>query len=233
MQTILLKITGEILCIPGSSTFTDLYIRAIAKQIKKFSDKYQLGIVMGGGNIFRGSVQGAQIKTRPVVSHYAGMLATVINALLCKDIFEQEGIDTLVLTAIECPAVAQTLSQFAIDQALRQKQCIIFAGGSGSPFFTTDTTAVVRGLQMGASFFWKGTKVAGVYTKDPLIYKDAQLIKQLSYTQALNEHIEIIDRTALLLAQEKKLVTRVFSLWEPDALIRAAEDEQFGSVLRE
>ncbi len=232
MRRILLKLTGEIFFKQGTTVLTDSGVRSIARQIRSLrSDNYIFGIVMGGGNFFRGTLCGAQLHIQPSVSHYVGMLATVMNGLLLKDIFEQEGIPVTLLSALQCPDVAHPLSQYAITRALQKEECIVFAGGMATPFFSTDTTAVIRALQIQAHMVWKATKVHGIFTKDPVLYADAEYISTLSYQQALERNIAVMDRTALLLAEQHKLPMRVFSIWSENSICEAAQNAAFGTLL--
>ena len=227
-KRILLKITGELL----SSTHDNAQqrVRSIAQQIKKLSQTHNFGLVMGGGNFFRGNHQGVTLGLEPHVSHQVGMLATLMNALIVHNIFTQEGIASTILTALDCPSIATTLSPQALENA-RKETCVIFAGGIGTPFFTTDTAAIIRGLQIDAHEVWKATKIDGVYTADPTIDTQAQFMPRLSYTEALDRHLGILDSTALMLAQEQKITMRVFSAFASDALIQAADNPHFGSTL--
>lgn len=229
-KIILLKITGEFLnsdaeCINASS------IRDIALQIRELKDSYYFGIVIGGGNFFRGSQEGAALRLSPNMSDQVGMLATLMNGAIIQDLFAQEGLDAQLFSAIDCPSVASALSPQELSFALRTRDCIIFAGGLGNPFFTTDTTAVVRGLQIGADEIWKATKVDGIYTQDPKIHATAERIDTLTYTEALAKNISIMDESAFSLARKHKIPIKVFSLFTPQALIRAAHETSFGSTI--
>src|SRR3990170_1741163 len=172
-RIILLKITGEALPSVTSSTSkapaldSASLIRAVAQQISALRETHKFAIVIGAGNIFRGSIQGKQLGMRESVSHQVGMLATMLNGLIIKELFDQEGIKTKLLTALDCPSVGDIISPSAISQAHAQNNCIIFVGGTGAPYFTTDTAAIVRGLQIGAHEIWKATNVNGVYTDNP------------------------------------------------------------------
>lgn len=229
-QVILLKITGEIL-LGDKKQLDSTHARNLALQIKKLQETHQFGIVIGGGNFFRGAKQGKQLGITPPVGHQIGMLGTMMNGLIIKDLFEQHEVPCSLFCAIPATEVGTPISQQAIESALEKERCPIFTGGTGNPFFTTDTTAVLRGLQINANQVWKGTSVDGVYDKDPHQFPDACLIKETSYHDALLKNLAILDSTAFALAQHHKLPLRVFNIFAPDALLSAAKDPHFGSII--
>lgn len=231
-QIILLKITGEALLGQGKKELDSTQIKNIALQIKKLQETHQFGIVIGGGNFFRGTKEGKQLGISPSVGHQIGMLGTMMNGLILKDIFEQHDILCSLFCAVPAAEVGIPISQQAIESALAKERCPIFTGGTGNPFFTTDTTAVLRGLQINAREVWKGTRVEGIYDKDPQQFPDAHLIRQISYQKALAQELAILDSTAFALAQRHQLPLRVFNIFAPDALLQAAHDPYFGSIVR-
>ena len=223
-KIILLKLSGE--------AFIDgTLVRSYARQIKQLWNSHQFGIVIGGGNFFRGNQHGKLFGISDSASHQAGMLATMMNGLILQDIFSQEQVPSTLFCALDCPSIGNPLAPQAIKTAILQDQCVIFTGGMGNPFFTTDTTAIVRGLQIKAQEVWKATKVTGIFTADPHTNPDAQLLKRVSYADALQQRLGIMDATALALAQEHQMPIRVFSLFESDSLINAATDNNFGSLV--
>lgn len=230
-NVVLLKLTGEFLRNGGQATVDSTYVRELARQIRSLQSTHYFGIVIGGGNFFRGKQEGSAIGMTSSVSDQVGMLATIMNGAILQDLFGQEGLEVELFSAVDCPSVAVPVSPQGLRTALRTKDCIIFAGGMGNPFFTTDTTAVVRALQIQAREVWKVTKVDGVYTQDPRLDPSAQRLSTMSYTQALDRHLGIMDETALALAREHGVVIRVFSLFTPQALVRAAHESSFGSRL--
>ncbi len=230
-KRILLKLTGEIFLDQEKTNLSSFFIEKIIKQIKILSGTHQFGIVMGGGNFFRGEHQSRLLNINPATGHYVGMVATMMNGLIIKDLLDQQAIASTVFSALDCPAVGTPINQAGINQALKQDHVLIFTGGSGNPFFTTDTTALLRGLQINAEEIWKGTNVDGIYTDDPEQYPDAQLIKSLSYEQALVQKIGIMDATAYTLAQTYKQTIRVFNIFGKEALVRAVQDITFGSTI--
>lgn len=227
---IVLKLTGELIPHTPQGLNAD-GIRAIATQIKSLSQEYQFSIVTGGGNFFRGAQQGSEVKISLPVSHYVGMLATTMNGLIIQDIFEQLDIRTTLFCALTCPDVGKTISMQALTQAKIAGHCLIFTGGTGNPFFTTDTNAVLRSLQVHANELWKGTKVDGVYTCDPNIDKTAELLPRLTYDQALEQQLGIMDLSAFALAKGQQLRIRIFNIFTPNALLQVAADKSFGSTI--
>lgn len=230
-KNILLKLTGEI--ITHSDKGLDAsFVRSIARQINELKSTCNFSIVIGGGNFFRGSIEGEQIRLSTQVGHYVGMLATVMNGLIIQDIFEQNNIKTELLTAITCPQIAQDISSYKIINALNEGKCIIFTGGTGNPFFTTDTNAVLRALQINAFELWKGTKVDGVFAQDPVKNPQSPLLKETTYEQALQNKLGIMDLEAFVMAQKNNLVIRIFNIFQDNALIKAFNNKDFGSIIK-
>ena len=229
-KKILLKLTGEIF-LTEQRTLTPAHINAIIEQIKQLSSTHQFGIVIGGGNFFRGRDQGVTLGMTASVGHQAGMLATMLNGLILKDLFEQHGIKTTLLCAITCPEVGESISHQAILGAAKNSSIIIFTGGTGNPFFTNDTNAVIRALQIEADEIWKGTNVPGVYDADPKKNAQAKLLKNVSYQEALDLNLGIMDATAFTLAKQHNQPLRIFDIFAENALIKAAHDKQFGSTI--
>jgi uridylate kinase len=229
---VLLKLTGEFLKNAHASAVIDsLYVRELARQIRALQPTHYFGIVVGGGNFFRGTKEGVTLGMTPNTSDTVGMLATLMNATILQDLFAQEGVEAELFSALECPDVASAISPQMLRKALRTKDCIIFGGGLGNPFFTTDTTSIVRALQIQATEVWKITKVDGIYSEDPRFNPKAERIAELSYTEAMEKKLEIMDETAFSLAREHRIIVRVFSLYTPQALIRAAHETSFGSKI--
>ncbi|CAN5147648.1 UMP kinase [soil metagenome] len=230
-KRILLKLTGEAFISATNNNLNPALVNDLFLQIKQLSDRYQFGLVIGGGNFFRGKQHGKAMGISQPVGHQIGMLATLMNGLMVKDLLEQRGVTASLFSAITCPEMAASISQQAIENALLQDQVIIFAGGTGNPFFSTDTTAVLRSLQIGASEIWKASHIDGVYSADPKKNADAKLLKDISYAYALEHKLGIMDATAFTLASENKQVIRVFSAFAPEALIKASQEKDFGSTI--
>ena len=220
-MNILLKLTGNVLD-KGPALLEN-----IAAQIKQLDQTF--GIVIGGGNFFRGARQSKELHISEHTGHKIGMLATIMNGLIIQDIFEQAGITTTLFSALPCETVALPISPQGLHKALRDSHCVIFSGGTGNPYFSTDTTAVVRALQMKAKQIWKATKVEGIYSADPQKDTTAELLKNVTYQQALEQDLGIMDATAFALAKDHDLELRVFNIFSDNALIQAAQDPHFGS----
>jgi uridylate kinase len=232
-QRILLKLTGQIFAHKSTGLFESAMVKSIVCQIKELSSTYQFGIVIGGGNMFRGSQQGKQLGLTPWAAHTCGMVATLVNGIALRDLLTQQGVSTSLVSALEIPTVAQSISQQIVDQNMQDGNCIIFAGGTGNPYFTTDTNAILRALQIGTTQVWKGTSVPGIYDQDPAHNKQAQLLKTVTYAQALENKLGIMDATAYTLAQEHGLIIRVFDIFAPNALVKAATSKQFGTIIQQ
>lgn len=227
---ILCKLTGEIFLDQSKSLSADILNRVI-KQMVALRDTHQFAIVIGGGNFFRGNQHSKKLGISTSVGHQIGMLATIMNGLIVKDLLELNNLSAALFCAMPSPEVGKPISQQSIDTALATDQTLVFTGGTGNPYFTTDTTAILRALQIGAQQVWKGTHVDGVYDADPKIHSNAQLLKHVSYDQALQEKLGIMDRTAFALAQQYEQKVRIFNIFEPNALIRAAHEPDFGSSI--
>ena len=228
MKNLLIKISGELFSYKKDNVAT---VESIAKQIKELAKHANIALVLGGGNFFRGSTDGASLKLQNTTAHNIGMLSTIVNGLVLKDFFEKADICSTILSAFHCGNITKPIGQCSIKNAFEKNKVIIFVGGTGNPFFTTDTNAVLRALQIGATCVWKATKVDGVYESDPLIDKDSIFHKKISYSEVLEKEIEVIDRTAITLAEENNLPIRVFNLFAEKALQKAFENPDFGSTI--
>lgn len=230
-KRILLKLTGEAFLSRQNHSLNPLLINTIIDQIKELSHKFQFGIVVGGGNFFRGKEHGTKMGISQPIGHQIGILATLMNGLIIKDLLEQHTLKTSLFTAITCPEMATSISQQALEYALEAGHIMIFAGGTGNPFFSTDTTAVLRGLQISAQEIWKASHIDGVYTADPRTHKNAQRLESLTFKYALDHHLNIMDATAFALAADNNQTVRVFSIFTDNALIQAADNKNFGSTI--
>ena len=229
-KKILLKITGEIF-LTKDKTIDPGIIIDIANQIKTLEKDYHFALVIGGGNFFRGDKQGKALGLTPYVGHQIGMFATLMNGLMLRDIFEKQGLKSTILSAVDCPEAGLPIYQQTIENALGKGGCVIFTGGTGNPFFTTDTNAVLRALQIGSKEVWKASNVSGVYDSNPNENPDAKLIKRITAQEALNRRLNVLDITALALAEKHELKIRVFNIFKNDAILTASQDETFGSVV--
>ncbi|MCC7179916.1 MAG: UMP kinase, partial [Acidobacteria bacterium] len=183
-----------------------------------------------GGNIFRGLAASARGMDRSTAD-YMGMLATVINALALQDALEQHGVATRVLTAIEMRAVAEPFIRRRAVRHLEKGRVVVFAAGTGNPYFTTDTAAALRAMEMRAEVILKATKVDGIYTADPMKHADATRYDRVSYLQVLQERLQVMDATAISLCMDNKLPIVVFSLTEPGSIRRVVMGESVGTTV--
>ena len=191
----------------------------------------QIGVVIGGGNIFRGYKASTEEGIDRATADYMGMLATVMNALALEDAFKKEGVDTRVQSAIEMPRVAESYTRKRAIRHLEKGRVVIFAAGTGNPYFSTDTAAALRALEIGADILMKATKVGGVYDKDPKLDKDAKLYPELSYKEIMEKDLKVMDMAAIGLAMEHNLPILVFNLFQEDNILKAAQGEQLGSII--
>jgi uridylate kinase len=230
-KRVLLKLSGEALM--GEQQFG--VDPAVATQIAQdVGNIHALGvetaIVIGGGNIFRGLAASARGMDR-ATADYMGMLATVINALALQDALEQLGLVTRVITAIEMRAVAEPFIRRRAIRHLEKKRVVIFAAGTGNPYFTTDTAAALRAMEIKAEVILKGTKVDGVYTADPLLEPAATKYPTISYLQVLERQLKVMDATAISLCMDNKLPIVVFNLREPGNVRRVVMGEAIGTTV--
>jgi len=235
MKSILIKISGELFCNKDATSenkFNSDLAESIIKQIKELQKSFHIGIVIGGGNFFRGINEFKNLNIRQSVADNIGMLATIMNGVLLKELMENNGIKTSLLSSFVIPQICQTSNQANIDEAMSEGKCIIFVGGTGNPFFSTDTNAVVRALQIGAKEVWKATKVDFVCDSDPAKNPDCKPLYEISYAQALEKNLRIMDLTAFTLAQDNNLEIRIFNIFKEQALLKVASDKNFGSTLK-
>jgi uridylate kinase len=230
-KRVLLKLSGEALM--GDQTFgiDPAVTSQIAADISEIQSLgVEVGIVIGGGNIFRGVAASAKGMDR-ATGDYMGMLATVINALAMQDALEQHGVLTRVVTAIEMRAVAEPFIRRRAIRHLEKGRVVIFAAGTGNPYFTTDTAAALRAMEIKADVILKGTKVDGIYTADPLIDKDATRFDRISYLEVIDKGLRVMDATAITLCMDNRLPIIIFNLRTPGNLRRTIMGENVGSVV--
>ena len=218
---ILLKISGESLLGDSQFGLNIKTIAYIANEIKEvYKDNYQICLIIGGGNIFRG-IEGSSEGIDRSTSDYMGMLATVINALSMQSALEKIDIPTRVQSAIAMSQIAEPYIRRKAIRHLEKKRIVIFAAGTGNPFFSTDTAAALRASEMNCSIIVKGTKVDGIYDKDPIIHKDANFYKNISYIEVLNKNLRVMDSTAISLAKESKIPIIVTNLSTKNSMLNA------------
>jgi uridylate kinase len=231
-KRVLLKLSGEALL--GKSVFgiDPDTVNEISREIKEIADMgVQLGIVVGGGNIFRG-FDGSTRGMDRTSADYMGMLATVINSLALQSGLEHYDVVTRVQTAIEMKQVAEPFIQRRAVRHLEKGRVVIFAGGTGNPYFTTDTAASLRAIEIKADVIIKATKVDGVYDQDPVIHPDAVMFDKISYTDVLAKNLKVMDATAISLCRENRLPIIVFNLNKSGNIRRVICGQSVGTIVR-
>ncbi len=230
-RRILLKLSGEALMGTASFGINPEIMFALAKEIGRVHELgVQIGIVIGGGNIFRG-VAGAAKGFDRTRADYMGMLATIINALALQDALEFHRVEARVLSALEMRAVAEPYIRGRAMRHLEKGRVVIFAAGTGNPFFTTDTAAALRALEIKAEVLLKATKVDGVYSADPMKDPQAQKFDFLTYDEVLERNLKVMDATAISLAKEYGLPVLVFSMQEPGNILKVVSGQQVGTLV--
>jgi uridylate kinase len=230
-RRVLLKLSGEALM--GDQTYgvDPAVANRIARDISELQNLgVEAAIVIGGGNIFRGLAASARGMDRSTAD-YMGMLATVINALALQDALEKNGVATRVLTAIEMRSVAEPFIRRRAIRHLEKGRVVVFAAGTGNPYFTTDTAAALRAMEIKADVILKGTKVDGIYSADPVKHPDATRYERLSYLQVLQERLQVMDSTAVSLCMDNKLPIVVFNLRTPGNIRRVVMGETVGTTV--
>jgi uridylate kinase len=228
---ILLKLSGEALMGNDAFGINREMIDRIVAQVKEVSDLgVQIGIVIGGGNIFRGVSKGAEGMDR-ATADYMGMLATVINALALQDAMNRAGLVARVQSALNIEPVCEPYIRGKAIRYLEEGKIVIFAAGTGNPFFTTDTAAALRGREMEAKIVLKATKVDGVYTADPKKDPSATRYQKLTFDEAFVKNLQVMDATALALCRDQKLPINVFSIFKEGALKRVVMGEDEGTLV--
>ncbi len=232
-KRILLKISGEALSGALEYGIEGSTLEYIAEEIKKIHAlNIDLAVVVGGGNIFRG-VSAATFGMDRASADYMGMLATVINSLALQDALEKKEINTRVLSAIEMREIAEPYIRRRALRHFEKGRVVIFAAGTGNPYFTTDTAAALRAVEIGANIILKATKVDGVYDKDPKKFSDAVKFAGLTYTQALMKNLKVMDMTAFSLCKENNLPIIVFNMLEKDNILKVVKGENVGTLIKE
>ena len=231
-KRILLKLSGETLGGKQGSGFDYDTIRSLAESVIAVHNlNVEVGIVIGGGNIFRGANSTVGNIGR-VAGDHMGMLATVINSICLQEMLEQRGVLTRVLSAIELNAIAEPYIKRRADRHLEKKRVVIFAAGTGNPYFTTDTAAVLRASEVGAEIVIKATKTNGVYDKDPLTHSDAVRYVKLNYDEVLNKNLQVMDATAIAFCRDNKLPIMVLDYRESETILKAVCGESVGTLIK-
>lgn len=229
---ILLKLSGEALAGDQGAGINSATLQSIAAGVKAALElNIQIGIVIGGGNIFRGIAASTNGMDR-ANADYMGMLATCINSLALQEALEKLNIPTRVQTAIAMAEIAEPYIRRKAIRHLEKGRVVIFAAGTGNPYFTTDTAAALRAMEINAQVILKATKVDGIYDKDPVKNPDAILLKELSYIEVLNKGLQVMDSTAVSLCMDNKLPIITFSLKDPANIARVVRGENVGTIVR-
>jgi uridylate kinase len=231
-KRVLLKLSGEALAGEQGFGINSSTIQEIAKGVAAAVDTgIEIGIVIGGGNIFRGVAASANGMDR-ASSDYMGMLATCINSLALQDALEKLNVSTRVQSAIEMAEIAEPYIRRRAIRHLEKKRLVIFAAGTGNPYFTTDTAAALRAMEIDAQVIMKATRVDGVYDKDPLKHSDAVKFDELSYIEVLNRRLNVMDSTAISLCMDNKMPILCFNLKDPGNILKAVRGDKIGTLIQ-
>lgn len=230
-RRILLKVSGEALAGSKKNGFDNDILESIASVIKRCSEAgVQIGIVVGGGNFWRG--RSSENMDRAIADN-VGMLATVMNGLVLSDTLKRHGIKCRVQSAFPMEKVAEYYTKEKAVSHLEEGKVVIFVGGSGNPFFSTDTASAIRGIEIEADIFFKATMVDGVYDRDPNKYQDAVKFDQLTFSEVIEKQLSVMDITAVTLCREQSLPILVFNISDPENVYRALFDSSIGTVVKE
>ncbi|MEZ6196481.1 MAG: UMP kinase [Planctomycetota bacterium] len=231
-RRILLKVSGESLCAAGGTGFDRTAIHAACGQIKEIADQgIEVAVVVGGGNLVRGAHL-TSIDIDRATADYMGMLGTVINALALQGALEVMGCETRVLSAIAINQVVEPYIRRRATRHLERKRIVILAAGTGNPFVSTDTAAALRARELGCEVILKGTKVGGVYTKDPKRFEDAERLERLDYLDVINRQIEVMDHTAITMCREAGIPIVVFDMLDTENISRVLSgDDEVGTTI--
>ncbi len=232
-RRILLKLSGEALLGKHAYGIDDVILGGLSKEIREISSLgVQVALVVGGGNIFRGIQTSREYGIDRVSADYMGMLATVINSLALQERLERDGVMTRVLSAIEMRSIAEPYIRRRALRHLEKGRVVIFAAGTGNPYFTTDTAAALRAMEINSDAILKATRVDGVYDKDPMLHKKAKMFKELTYIDVLRKNLKVMDATAISLCMDNDLPIVVFNLTKRGNIRKVIMGEKIGTVVR-
>ncbi|CAG4882221.1 uridylate kinase [Georgfuchsia toluolica] len=230
-KRILLKLSGEALMGDDAYGINGAMLAGIVAEIRSVAELgVEIGVVIGGGNIFRG-MAGASTGMDRATADYMGMLATVMNGMALSDALRQAGINSRVQSALSIEQVVEPYIRGKAIRYLEEGRIVVFAGGTGNPFFTTDTAAALRGSEIGAEIVLKATKVDGIYTADPKLDPQATRYTRISFDEAISRNLRIMDATAFALCRDQRLPINVFSIFKPGALKRVVAGEDEGTFV--
>jgi len=230
-KRILLKFSGEALMGDGDFGLDSQTLHSVISQVKSLCELgVEVGVVVGGGNIFRGAqIEGAGIQR--TTGDSMGMMATVINALALRDVIESQGMKAQVMSAMTIEGVTSTFNANKAKKLLADGEVLVFAAGTGSPYFTTDSAAALRGIEIEADVVLKATKVDGIYTADPVKDPSAKRYHSLTYDEVIQKNLQVMDLTAFVLCRDQKMPIRVFDMFKDDAVIRIVQGEDEGTLV--
>jgi uridylate kinase len=230
-KRVLLKLSGESLASDGEVGIDPLRAEDIAEKVRAIHEQgVEVAVVIGGGNLWRGRI-GLERGMDPPTADYMGMLATIMNALALMDAIERAGVVVRVQTALEMRSVAEPYIRRRAIRHIEKGRVVIFGGGTGNPYFSTDTAAALRAMEIGADVLIKGTKVDGIYDSDPATNPGAHRFDRLSYIEFLNRRLGVMDSTAITLCMENDLPILVLDLWDPEAIHRALSGDPVGTLV--
>jgi uridylate kinase len=231
-RRILLKLSGEALMGKQAYGIDEGILAGLSKEIREVTDLgVQVALVVGGGNIFRGIGSSLNLGIERASADYMGMLATVINSLALQDVLERSGVDTRVLSAIEMRAISEPYIRRRALRHLEKGRVVIFAAGTGNPYFTTDTAAALRAMEINADAILKATKVDGVYDRDPMADRGAKKFASLTYLDVLKKNLKVMDATAISLCMDNGLPIVVFNLTRKGNILEVVTGEKIGTVV--
>lgn len=232
-RRVLLKVSGEGFCEPGEFGISAAPLDRVAREIVSVAELgCELAIVCGGGNFLRGSNFAKELGIHNATADYMGMLGTVINALAIQGCLEAQGVSTRVLSAIQINQVVEPFIRRRAQRHLEKRRVVILAAGTGTPFCSTDTAAALRARELGCDVILKGTKVGGVYTKDPKKHADAERLARINYLDVIKQHIEVMDHTAITMCRDSDIPIIVFNMMEEANILRVlGGDEDIGTVI--
>ncbi len=230
-KRVLLKLGGEALAKPGGASIDPDEAAFVAERIKAVKEQgVEIAVVIGAGNLWRGR-DGIERGMEQATADHMGMIGTVMNALALQDALERAGVFTRVQSAIEMRTIAETYIRRRAIRHLEKGRVVIFAGGTGNPYFTTDTAGALRAMEIDADVMVKATKVDGVYDSDPNTNPNAVRFERISYIEALNKRLRVLDSTAISLCMEHDMPIIVLNLWQPDSLQKALAGESVGTII--
>ena len=230
-KRILLKLSGEALKGDEDSCLSKTVITNIAREIKQVHDLgVEIAVVTGGGNFFRGD-RSNNLELDRASADYMGMLATIINGIALRDVLEKTGLEARLVSALEIKTVAEPFMRRSALRHLENKRVVIFAAGTGNPFFTTDTAAALRAIEIKADVFLKATMVDGAYSADPKKVKNSTKFDCISYAEVLDKKLKVLDSTAVTLCQENHLPIKIFNITKKGNIVKAITDEHIGTII--